>query len=521
VVADVYAQLENGIKELGISPQEMVTTWSGPRQAPGVGFGPGDKNGALVDTLPSLPPAMPDKFSVRWTVIMEEVPQAAAPAPAPAAGKPAQPAKPVVPVMKPRDVGYVSIRFTPDMAKLNAQVNAAFAKAGLAPNQLNLEFVKVDLLREEKTVSGWSPAVIIPPLPIHKLPVYPGDKKPPVTTEDWLKYKAAIDDPAMQELIARPPFYPTDKNAEAWISPGGEPPAVIAPPAAPAAPAPAPAPVPVPIRPTGVLPEGLRPGAPNFRRGTVGGPNGPYQGPPGAYIPPAGGNLPPNYRPPSGQNPNLQPQPGLINPVGGQNPNGFNPGLAPAGAADIIVHDITIQEGKTYRYAVRYKLLNPMFNKTLQAVKKVYEKFDIDSPNPLDQADLAKLAAELPPITADSLWTGDVSIEPTAHVFVAKIDAVKGDVDLDIFNWKNGHWHEYNAKKKSPGDPLTANDGKDPTPWTVVDIRVDPASKERESYVILMDKNGTLLEPHYVAKDQADPKLQEFKMRAGAAAAAR
>jgi hypothetical protein len=233
-----------------------------------------------------------------------------------------------------------------------------------------------------------------------------------------------------------------------------------------------------------------------------------------ALINPTGGPIAPMGRPGIGDAPG-----GFGNPAGGQ--IGLNPGLALANA-QILVHDATLQEGKTYRYAVRYKLYNPMFDKPALAIPDVAAKFDIDSPDPSDPKGFPKPTPPELPIDPEKLWTEPVTVESLSRIFVQDIQLTNTRVELVVYTWKDGRWNERMVKQKMPGDPIMAGkDGKDPTPWTVVDVRKDLHSSPPEPYVLLMDNTGALMR-RTVAEDQASPDLAKLKAQAagGAAAAA-
>jgi hypothetical protein len=204
--------------------------------------------------------------------------------------------------------------------------------------------------------------------------------------------------------------------------------------------------------------------------------------------------------------------PALINPAGGglnQGNAALNPALQPN--FQVVVNDATLKEGKVYRYAVRYRLFNPLYTKLALATKDVAEKFDYASPDPTDP--------KTPNV--EQLWTAAVSPEPRAYIFVQKITPFRNEAQFIVFNWKDGHWRETNAPKLNPGDPVSAAKGD--SRWTLVDVRKD--SKSNEPYVIIMDDRGGL-EQRSEKDDGADPMLIKLKavgapVGAPAAAAAR
>lgn len=191
-------------------------------------------------------------------------------------------------------------------------------------------------------------------------------------------------------------------------------------------------------------------------------------------------------------------------------PGAFN-GLAPAVMVEdpsILVHDTTIEEGKTYRYAVSYKLYNPLFTAKAWAAPAVANALTIPGPNPLAPG-------------GDALaWSGTVQVEPSVYVFVTKIRHFSGQADFDVFEWKGGHWNPSKSKKLEAGDPIDGNGGKANPHYTVVDVRKDPGDKKEPTYVLLLNDRGEL-EPRTVDDDGANPKYATLKQQAGAAALAR
>ena len=73
------------------------------------------------------------------------------------------------------------------------------------------------------------------------------------------------------------------------------------------------------------------------------------------------------------------------------------------------------EEGKTYRYALRYRLFNPLFNNKAFAQPAVAAQFAIAGPDPVKKIDPKAIA-----------WSGPVAIEPSTYVFVRKINPVFG-----------------------------------------------------------------------------------------------
>jgi hypothetical protein len=198
------------------------------------------------------------------------------------------------------------------------------------------------------------------------------------------------------------------------------------------------------------------------------------------------------------------------NPNAAQPNGGFN-ALAQIGNISIIAHDITIEEGKSYRYAVRYKFYNPLFNKQVFAQAPIDSTFAISSPDPIQ-------------INNPKAWSGPISAEPSSYVFVTKINPVTGHVWFDVFEWKNGHWHwtkaEQNKQGLIPGDPIAGGQGV--SKFMLVDVRKELRELRNVPdpfYSIVMDAAGDL-QARNTRDDAADPIYNRLKAQAVGAGAA-
>src|SRR6185437_6128510 len=181
--------------------------------------------------------------------------------------------------------------------------------------------------REERLPNGqWDAPKLIPPLAIDAIQPWPGDAgKNPANQkdqQDWFVYENWAQ--KNQDLLTQPPFYPTAPDAPK-----------------------------VNLSVSDAGPAAAAPGAP----ATPPGPNN-------ALGNPVAGNAP---------------NPG--NPAPGGGP--LNPALV-AGNLQLIINDDSLKEGKTYRYAVRYRLYNPFYTKPALATKEIAAKFDYASPDPTD-----------------------------------------------------------------------------------------------------------------------------------------
>jgi hypothetical protein len=156
------------------------------------------------------------------------------------------------------------------------------------------------------------------------------------------------------------------------------------------------------------------------------------------------------------------------------------------GDIELYFHDLTVQDGKTYRYKVRYSLLNP-----------VYEK-----PNQVSDAKLAKVLAIDSP---DSEWSAAVSVPPRTKFWCSakQPSAKNGTVAFSVFSWHDGKWDEKDYPEVAPGDEI--GDGNFVTHWTLLDTR-SPRTSMRLA-VIVADDGGSAQQRNV----QTDGTSHEFQ----------
>ncbi|HZL35583.1 MAG TPA: hypothetical protein VFC78_09760 [Tepidisphaeraceae bacterium] len=467
-----------------------------------------------------MPGAMPIAVSSGMTVIESPAP-AGAGAPAAAlpvglAGAGAQAA------LLRKDVNYNSVTAKIDVAALAKAFNQAYGKPGALPDWMYTGFVQVELLREERQANGqWTAPTVVPALPIYTMMPFPDAKTAGV--KEYVEYKSWVE--GNQPLLTQPAFYQTAPDAPPWEFPVANAPVNAGPAAGESAGQPRRIFNPATDTPQNEQERGQLQYYQNQqmaaqRRAAMAAGRGGYGhglgrgGPPirGGGYPGRGGYPRPPLPPPGIGNPFARPVP--IGPPRA-NMQGFgqvalagffNPNTLPQDI-NLLAHDTDVQEGKTYRYAFRYKLYNPVYQVSAQMIDpKIRDEFAISGPDPLKDP---------------QLWTKPVSIEQHTHLYATNItvNATQSQATFDLFMWKDGRWHENTTTRLTPGDLITAAGGKEAiTGWTVVDVRKDPV-KTTENYVIVMDDKG-VLQRRDVQSDQNNAEYQKLKAEAGAAAAA-
>ena len=227
----------------------------------------------------------------------------------------------------------------------------AFKTANIPTPLIHTLFLRVELVRQEKSPAGqWSAELVMPPPPtVSPLPM-PDES---ATQEIKTAYQTWAATPEGVRSVLQPDFFRVTSGTP-WYPPGSARPAdsiTAAPP--PAAIIAAPPPRAIPGRPgLRQIPGEQRPGA---------------ELPPPLFPTPARGHVPDPHVSGELPTPTLTPTPqgpaaattDLSGFVGGAT-GSFDPTTAPPEAA-IYTHDWTVQGGHTYRYKLRYKVLNPLF----------------------------------------------------------------------------------------------------------------------------------------------------------------
>lgn len=417
-----------------------------------------------------------------------------------------------------------------------AQLNIAFRQAKL-PLSASTLVHEVELLRQEQQPDGsWSPEQPVKSIGTVVL------QKPP-TGENPQEAGAFMQWALVnQQDILRPTFYQVLIGNDPIFGPPGEnvPPVGLPSPGMPGGPAPTtfdPAawldtPPAQRVPPLGQLTEEQRRAiqAEQARRAK----EKRTQPQPGGERPPGGGrrggggfgesfgkpdpDRPPFLqvrRPPPGLPPEIEDDPGMwqepgMNPAQPQVPNAvpydplpqppYNPAEVPV---DLIgwSYDESPIPGRTYRYAIRHKIKNPLYGTFNMAAKP-------------DDARVLNLQS------ATSEWTQPVTIEPLMHFFIAQRFAPSaGSIKVKVFRWSQGTWRA-GTFTASYGDAVGGIDNRVDysTGWTLVDIRTEPGDSSK-SYGLFVDERGTLVRRDTDA-DLADSLRAKLEAEASAAPSA-
>lgn len=182
--------------------------------------------------------------------------------------------------------------------------------------------------------------------------------------------------------------------------------------------------------------------------------------------------------------------PGLGDPDGVFYPQAIVAAAAAQGAkdypTDVLVHDVTVQPGKTYHYRIRYHIRNPLF---LQSKAKL------------------EFRDKLVLTSAWSEWSKEYTVPARVEFWVNAVNTSRlgaiDSVDFDIFvadpqlGWKP------EKVRALPGDQIAKGAGD--SGWSLVDVR---PLKDKNFEVIVADVNG-LLQRRELLADVDDPKRRE------------
>lgn len=510
--------------------EPLRTSPSGGTPPAPEGGGPIEVQGAVA-TLAKIPaPIITESFAGRAYV---NVPP---PGVRPVIGAPA--AGGAAPEGRQEDRQWVRVNYRVPMS----QLNIAFRQAKLPLSALTLVH-EVELLRQEQLPDGsWSKETVVKPMGTVVLQRPPAGDNPQEASAflQWAQ--------ANQQDILRPTFYQVLIGNDPIFGPPSEtvPPVGMPPPGGPGGPAPSTfdaaqwldTPPAQRVPPVSQLTDeqkaairaeqarrakekqpqpGERPprsGGGGGRRGGgggVGGGAGGEYGVPDPERPPFLQVRRPPSPPPGEPNPEFFDEfddPGMGGVPGQpQVPNAVpyeplpQPPYNPAELATDLVgwcYDETPLPGKTYRYAVRYKMKNPLFG-TFNAAA--------------DPAHARVLNLQ----SATSEWTQPVTIEPLMHFFIAQRFAPSaGNVRVKVFRWNHGAWRA-GTFTASFGDAVGGSEGgvEFDTGWTLVDIRTEPGVDTSRSYALFLDENGTLVRRD-TDSDLNDPRRAKLEAEAAA-----
>jgi hypothetical protein len=202
-------------------------------------------------------------------------------------------------------------------------------------------------------------------------------------------------------------------------------------------------------------------------------PTAPETPPPAPVVPPEDGTVTPvtalaNPNPPAGQVAPTPPQ-AQMNVV-----------AMPAKSPDLCVYiiDTSAAAGKTYRYRIVYKALNPLFNKAANHVAQKnaawLAQFDLESPM--------------------SDWSPDITLPKQTFFFCGQPKGRVGNTGsgevafpFDVFTWSNGKWQKetFNASR---GDPIGGTVG--PIDYSTGYTFVDQGKKRNKTMITIVDRDG-------------------------------
>lgn len=240
-------------------------------------------------------------------------------------------------------------------------------------------------------------------------------------------------------------------------------------------------------------------------------PGGPPLSPVGPTGMPMRGGYDPGYDLPAGGQPQGQAQQANFAqlfplPVGEFDPRttalGGVAGAAGATAPMTSVvgwaHDAKPEPGKTYRYAIRYKIKNPIWATRGEAKPQT-------------------LADQFALVSADSGWTPPVSVKSIVTFYFASGGGFgRTEAQVDVYRWQDGLTHKKRFRI-GPGDAIGLEaEGVDySTGYTLVDLRNDARDRP---IAWLLGPDGIMIKRD-VRIDMESPQHREMDSQSSAAAA--
>jgi len=169
------------------------------------------------------------------------------------------------------------------------------------------------------------------------------------------------------------------------------------------------------------------------------------------------------------------------------------------------LYDDTVLPEKTYRYRVRYRILNPLFNVTVPGINQ----------------NLTKIFAL---VGEDStVWSEPVTLQPETFIYVVNssqspLNPQVGSARISIYRWQGGSVRS-TVDTYRVGDPIGIKSGDVDfkTDWTLAEVRVDSTNPSK-SFAMIMSKDGQIKRLSAINVSD-DPKLQDLDNQAKSAAA--
>lgn len=180
-----------------------------------------------------------------------------------------------------------------------------------------------------------------------------------------------------------------------------------------------------------------------------------------------------------------------------------------AGLLKIWAHDLTVQPGQTYRYRLRARLINPLFQRSKLEARQHQQYFN-------------ELALESDP----SAWSSPVEIDPERRFFLVSGSTVEREVTVEVWRVFNGkpRVHEFRVK---PGDIVGSvvamptgeltTDVDMSTGVMVVDLMDAPSSKGlglRTTQMLYLEVDSNKLMERTVEADRESPVRQRLLQQA-------
>ncbi len=168
----------------------------------------------------------------------------------------------------------------------------------------------------------------------------------------------------------------------------------------------------------------------------------------------------------------------------------------------LIAHDITVRPGVTYRYRLRVRVLNPLFQQ-----------------NRLIKEQLENEAKQLAVDSQPTPWSEPISIEPRLQFFVMSVRQSDGTAKVLVYGVHNGRRHREEFTI-SPGDPIggpvsfeTLDDTEEMDMYigaVAVDVEQRPAKVGNNHVLMYFDQDNQTLDERIAEVDRNNPKRYQL-----------
>ncbi|MCC7408286.1 MAG: hypothetical protein IT442_09450 [Phycisphaeraceae bacterium] len=170
---------------------------------------------------------------------------------------------------------------------------------------------------------------------------------------------------------------------------------------------------------------------------------------------------------------------------------------------EFYVNDLTVQPGRTYRYRVTARMLNPLFSRQQNL-----------APEQKPQAEDLGLASE------PSAWSEPVQVEPEHMFFLVGGSAEVQTANVEVYKLYDGVWRAYTFDNIHPGDVIggartkKVGDSDAQIDFGLGMVLVDltaPSGAGGDTEALLLDLRTQRLAERSIRSDAGDPQREVYR----------